>query len=66
MLAAKAFMRTMRDGRNELGPVGTLTEVLASIGTVGRATDTPEPAAALVDELRGRLQQIAAAVATMK
>ena len=26
----------------------TLTEVLASIGTVGRATDTPEPAAALV------------------
>jgi iron complex transport system substrate-binding protein len=41
----------------------TLAEVLASIGTVGRATDTHESAAALVRELQGRLQRIAGAVA---
>jgi iron complex transport system substrate-binding protein len=41
----------------------TLTEVLASIAMVGRATDTTESAAALVRDLQGRLQRIAAAVA---
>ena len=41
----------------------TLVEVLASVKTVGRATDSRDQATALVQNLRSRLERIASAVA---